>query len=93
MAYKHFLSLLKKHLIISIKKGDRADEGNSYRGLSIPYVSLGDLQKAIEYNEKQLKIAIKSLIGPEKEEPLQISVLPTCHWVTSEKPFSIIKNT
>ena len=46
-------------MIISIEKGDRADEGNSYQGLGIPYFSLGDLQKAIEYNEKQLKIAIE----------------------------------
>ena len=39
------LESLKKHLIMSIEKGDRADEGISYRGLGIPYYSLGDLQK------------------------------------------------
>ena len=50
----------KKHEITSIEKGDRADEGNSYRGLVIAYFSLGDLRKAIEYNEKQLKIAIET---------------------------------
>ena len=29
------LKSLKKHVIISIEKGDRADEGNSYHGLGI----------------------------------------------------------
>ena len=45
------LESLKEHVIISIQKGDRADEGNSYR------------------------------------------VLLTFHWVTSEKPLSIMKTT
>ncbi|XP_067056126.1 tetratricopeptide repeat protein 28-like [Acropora muricata] len=54
------LESLKKHEITSIEKGDRADDGNSYRGLGIAYFSLGDLRKAIEYNEKQLKIAIET---------------------------------
>ena len=51
------LKLLKKHVIISIEKGDRADEGNSYRSIGIAYHSLGDFRKAIEYREKHLKIA------------------------------------
>ena len=53
------LKLLKKHVIISIEKGDRADEGNSYRSIGIAYHSLGDFRKAIEYREKHLKIAIE----------------------------------
>ncbi|XP_015765875.1 PREDICTED: G-protein-signaling modulator 1-like [Acropora digitifera] len=51
------LGSLKEHVTISIQKGDRADEGNSYRGLGIAYYSLGDFQKAMEYHEKHLKIA------------------------------------
>ena len=47
----------KEHVIISIQKGDRADEGNSYRGLGIAYFSQGDFRKAIEYHENHLKIA------------------------------------
>ena len=37
------LESLKKHVIISIEKGDRADERNSYGGLGIAYFSLGDI--------------------------------------------------
>ena len=53
------LESLKKHVIISIEKGDRADEGNSYRSIGIAHFSLGDFQKAIEYHKKHLKIAIE----------------------------------
>ena len=51
------LESLKEHVIISIQKGDRADEGNCYRGFGNAYFSLGDFRKAIEYHEKHLKIA------------------------------------
>ena len=47
--------------------------------------------KAIQYHEKHLKIAKKTVIGPEKDEPMEISVFPTGHWVTIEKPSSIMK--
>ena len=48
---------LKKRVIISIKKGDQAEEGNAYQDLGVAYYSLGDFRKAIEYHEKHLKIA------------------------------------
>ena len=53
------LESYKKHAIISIEEGDRADEGNSYQRLGLFYFSLGGFQKAIEYHEKHLKIAIE----------------------------------
>ena len=37
--------------------GDRAGEGRAYGNLSNAYQSLGDYQKAIDYDEKCLKIA------------------------------------
>ena len=37
--------------------GDRAGEGKAYSDLGNTYCSLGDLQKAIEYHERQLKIS------------------------------------
>ena len=46
------LESLQENVIISIQKGDRADEGNSYRSLGIAYFSLVDFRKAIEYHEK-----------------------------------------
>ena len=46
------LQTLEKNRIISIEKGDRTKEGNSYRGLGKLYFSLGDFRKAIEYHEK-----------------------------------------
>ena len=39
--------------------GDRAGEGTTYGYLGIAYHSLGDFRKAIEYHEKDLKIAIE----------------------------------
>ena len=83
----------EKHLKIAIEIGDRAGEGGAYGNLGNAFYSLGDFRKAIEYHEKHLKIAIESVIGPEKEEPMEISVMLTSHWVTSEKPLSIMKNT
>ena len=53
----------------------------------------GDFRKAIEYHEKHLKIAIELVIGPEKDEPMEISVMLSFRWVTSEEPLSIKKNT
>ena len=50
---------LEKHLIIIIEKGDRAEEGDTYRELGIVYFSLGDFRKAIEYHKKHVKSAIE----------------------------------
>ena len=50
--------------------GDRAGEGKAYGNLGNAYLSLGDYQKAIEYLEKRLKLQRKSMIGPEKGEPM-----------------------
>ena len=46
--------------------GDRAGEGGGYGSLGNAYDSLGDYQKAIEYQEKYLKIATE--IGDRKGE-------------------------
>ena len=89
------LSLGEKHLkIIAIEIGDRAGEGRAYGNLGNAYRSLGDFRKAIEYHEKRLKIAkeIGDRAG-EGAKPMEISVMLTGHWVTSEKPLSIMKNT
>ena len=45
---------------------DRAEEGRGYADLSNAYHSLGDFRKAIEYNEKRLKIAME--IGDQAGE-------------------------
>ena len=37
--------------------GDKAGEGRAFRNLGNAYDSLGDFQKAIEYQERHLKIA------------------------------------
>ena len=37
--------------------GDRAGEGRAYGSFGNAYQSMGDYQKAIEYDEKRLKIA------------------------------------
>ena len=39
----------------------------------------GTYKQAIEYHEKRLKIAKESVIGPEKEQPMEISVMLTRH--------------
>ena len=51
------------------------------------------LSQAIEYHEKRLKLQCKSVMGPEKEDPMEISVMVSGLWVTSEKALSIMKNT
>ena len=83
----------EKDLKIAIEIGVRAGEGGAYGNLGIAYKSLGDFRKAIEYHEKHLKIAIE--IGDRAGEggAYGISVMHTTHWVTSEKPLSIMKNT
>ena len=59
-----------KHMKIAKEIGDRAGEGKAYGNLGIADDLLGDYQKAVEYHEKRLKLQKKSVIGPEKEEPM-----------------------
>ena len=78
---------------IAIETGDRAGEGRAYGNLGNAYQSLGDYRKGIEDHEKLLKIAIE--IGDRagrRSEHMEISVMLTTHWVTIEKPLSIMKN-
>ena len=49
---------LEKHLKIALEIGDRSGEGKAYGNLGIANRALGDYQKAIEYHETCLKIAI-----------------------------------
>ena len=69
----------EKDLKIAIEIGDRAREGRAYGNLGIAYRSLGDFRKAIEYHEKALKMQQKSIIGPQKEEPMKILVMLITH--------------
>ena len=53
---------------------------------------LGVYHKAISIMKNVWKLRWKSVIRAEKEQPIEISVLPTSHWVTIEKQLSIMKN-
>ena len=90
--FRKAIDYLEKHLKIAITIGDQGGEGGTYGNLGNAYDSLGDYGKAIEYHKKHLKIAKKSVIGAEKEEPMEIPEMLTSHWVTIEKPLSIMKN-
>ena len=46
------LSIMKKRLKIAQEIGDRSREGTAYGNLGSAYQSLGDFQKAIEYEER-----------------------------------------
>ena len=70
----------EKDLKIATEIGDREGEGRAYANLGNAYKSLGDYQKP---HEKDLKIAT---------ETGDTSVMLTTHWVTTEKPLSIMKN-
>ena len=82
---------LEKPLNITLGKKDRTNEGNACPSLGTVYFSEGDFRKAIEYHEKHLKIA-KEIRGQQKDELMQISLMITSHWVTFEKPLSIMRN-
>ena len=60
----------EKYLKIAKVMGDRAGEGRAYGNLGNDYDSVGE----------------KSVIGAEKEEAMEISVMLTIHWVTRGKP-------
>ena len=42
--------------------------------------------------KKSWKLQKKSVIGPKKDEPMEIWAMFTSQWVTFEKPLSIMKN-
>ena len=90
--YRKAIEYHEKSLKIDIEIGDRGGEGSAYGSLGNAYQCLGDYRKAIKYHEKSLKIAIEIVIEVEKEEPMQISVMHTTHWVTIKKPLITLKN-
>ena len=91
--YRKAIEYYEKHLKIAIEIGDRGGEGRAYGSLGNAYQSLGDYRKAIEYDyEKHLKIAIEIGDRDGEGEPMEVSVMLTSHWVTIEKPLSIMKN-
>ena len=55
--------------------GDRAGERAPNGNLANAYCSLGVYQKAIVYHGKKLKLQKKSMIGPEKDEPMEVWVM------------------
>ena len=83
----------EKDLKIAIEIGDRAGEGGAYGNLGIANRSLGDFRKAIEYHEKELKTAIEIGDRAEKEEPMEILVMLSLYWMTSEKALIIMKKS
>ena len=90
--YRKAIEYHEKCLKIAMESGDRDGEGGAYGSLSNAYQSMGDYRKAIEYHEKRLKLQWKVVIGTEKEEPMEVSVMLTRQWVTIEKSLSIMKN-
>ena len=52
--------MTEKYLKITIAIGDLAGEGRACENLGNAYLSMGDYRKAIEYHEKDLKIATES---------------------------------
>ena len=64
----------------SIFAGDKNGEGGAYGNMGICYRNLGDFEKAIEYNQKDLEIARQTGANrPQSEhsisDPLTISFL------------------
>ena len=82
----------EKHFKIAKEIGDRVGEGNAHGNLSNAYWSLGDYLKALIIMKNILKLLKKSVIGPEKEEPMETSVFLMGDWVTIKRPLSIMKN-
>ena len=76
----------EKRSKILIEIGDRGGEGGAYGSLVNAYDSLGDFQKPLTIREKVWKLQRKLVIGPEKEEPMEISEMLTSHCGTIEKP-------
>ena len=77
-------TFIEKSLKIVIEIGNRAGEGGAYGSLGNPYKSLGSYRKAVKYHD--------TVIGIEKEEPMEVSTMSTPQRVTIEKALSVIKN-
>ena len=90
--YQKAIEYHEKDLKFAKELDDRAGEGRAYGNLGNAYHSLGNYHKAIEYHEKRLNLQKKSVIKPEKDEPMEISVMLTTHWVTIKKPLSMMKS-
>ena len=91
--YQKSIKFHEKFLKILKEIGDLAGERAAYGNLANTYCSLGVYQKSIEYHgKKKLKLQKKSLIGPEKQHAMEISVMLTAPWVTVTKTLSIMKN-
>ena len=82
----------EKDLEIAKEVSDRVGERGAYGNLGNAYRSLGDFRKAIEYHEKHLQIAIEVSDRVGEGSAMEISVMISSHWVTSEKPLSIMRN-
>ena len=77
---------------IAIEIADWGEKRKAYANLGNSFHAMGNYKKAIDYLEKSLKIALESVIGVGKEQPTQTLLMPTTHWVTIEKPLSIMKS-
>ena len=53
---KNAIDHYERDLKIAKEVGDKEGEGAAYCNLGVAYGSLGDFQKAMEYNERYLKI-------------------------------------
>ena len=51
------------------------------------------IEKPSSIKKNNLKLQLKSVIEPEKEQHMEIEVILTSHWVTIEKPLSNKKKT
>ena len=69
-----------KHLQKAIETSDQAGEGGAYGNLGKAYFfHLVTSEKPLSIMKNCYKLQTKSVIGLEKDEPMQISVLPTSH--------------
>ena len=72
---------------------EQAGKGRDLGTQRLDFQSLGGLQALLESLKKMRLLALTKAIEPLRETPIEVSVLPIFHWVTSEKPLSITKNT
>ena len=72
---------------------EQARKGRDLSNQRLDFHLLGGLQKLLESLKKKKLLAYRKVIDLMRETPIKVSVLLTFHWVTSEKPLSIMKNT